>query len=114
MSWNLLLLHTATALRLVQALPSRDPYNMVLTITPSQESFILNLLDEELVKIDELNTTMAEAMVKDQYFPQTLSVLSQPISPLKESRHEKTVDFHIPAKRQKPSPEFDIKAVVSG
>ena len=81
---------------------------MVLTITPSQESFILNLLDEEL--IDDPSTKMAEAMVKDHYFSQTGPILSQPVM----TRQEKTVDFHIPTKRQKNNPEFDIKAVVSG
>jgi len=90
---------------------------MVLAITPSQESFILNLLDEQILA-DETNTTiMAEAMVKDHNFSQMLPILSHTIvSHGKDSRQEKTVDFHIPTtKRQKPSPpEFDIKAVVSG
>jgi hypothetical protein len=82
---------------------------MVLTITPSQESFILNLLDEDLVAIDDPSTKMAEAMVKDHYFSQTGPMLPQPVM----TRQEKTVDFHIPTKRQKTSPDFDIKAVVS-
>jgi hypothetical protein len=85
---------------------------IMLTITPSQENFILNLLDEHIVPTEDAvnSINMAEAMVKNHYF-------NQPF-PTKDARSDmnsgKTVDFHIPAKRQKPSPELDIKAVVSG